>query len=221
MRRLLPLFAVLGLCVPALAQAPAPAPVPQKIGYVDLERAFNSYDKTKERNKEIKEQVDKKTAELEAKQKRLQDLQKDLEAGMYAPDSPAFKEKQEEFLKLKVEAQLIQERAMQELQRLNVKWTYELYKDVEAAVKEIGQKEGYTLILAKDGVEPDIKNFQNVAQLLDNLRVRKVIWADGSNDVTDKVIALVNGRWAVDKTKAPAAVPPVAPAPVNPPKKTR
>lgn len=144
----------------------ASAQAADKIGYVDLSRAFSEYNKTKGYDKNLgdKEKAytadrDKRVADLKAFQDKL-NLLNDKE-----------REAKGAQLQDKVKAFQDYDRQKQaDLRKEQEEKMKEILKDIEEAVKEYSEKEGYTIVL--------------------NDRV--LVYQTKSMDITDQVIAILN-----------------------------
>lgn len=137
-----------------------------KFGYVDLSRAFSEYNKTKgyDKNLSDKEKAyttdrDKKVADLKSFQDKL-NLLNDKEREAKGAE-----------LQNKVKAFQDYDRQKQaDLRKEQEEKMKELLKDIEGAVKEYSEKEGYTIVL--------------------NDRV--LVYQTKSMDITDQVITILN-----------------------------
>ena len=137
-----------------------------KLGYVDLSRAFSEYNKTKgydktlsDKEKNYTEERDKKVADLKAFQDKL-NLLNDKE-----------REAKKDDLQAKVKAFQDYDRQKQaDLRKEQEEKMKELLADIQEAVKKYAEKEGYTIVF--------------------NDRV--LVYQSKSMDITDKVIEILN-----------------------------
>ncbi|MDD5120917.1 MAG: OmpH family outer membrane protein [Candidatus Omnitrophica bacterium] len=137
-----------------------------KLGYVDLSRAFSEYNKTKgydktlsDKEKNYTEERDKKVADLKAFQDKL-NLLNDKE-----------REAKKDDLQAKVKAFQDYDRQKQaDLRKEQEDKMKELLGDIQEAVKKHAEKEGYTIVF--------------------NDRV--LVYQAKSMDITDKVIEILN-----------------------------
>ena len=137
-----------------------------KLGYVDLSRAFSEYTKTKgydknlsDKEKAYTDERDKKVAELKAFQDKLSLL--------------GDKEREAKGSELQAKAKTFQDYDRQkqaDLRKEQEEKMKELLKDIEEAVKKYSEKEGYTLVF--------------------NDRV--LVYQTKSMDITNQVIAILN-----------------------------
>ncbi len=137
-----------------------------KLGYIDLSRTFNEYNKTKGYDKTLndKEKVftderDKKIADLKAFQDKLSLL------------SDKERETKKDELAAKVKAFQDFDRVKQaELKKDQEEKMKEILKDIEEAVKKYSEKEGYTFVF--------------------NDRV--LVYQNKTLDITNQVIEILN-----------------------------
>ncbi|MDO8488528.1 MAG: OmpH family outer membrane protein [Candidatus Omnitrophota bacterium] len=150
----------------SLALMAASAQAADKLGYIDLSRAFSEYNKTKGYDKTLtdKEKVytderDKKVADLKTAQDKL-NLLNDKEREAKSAD-----------LQNKVKTFQDSDRQKQaDLRKEQEERMKEILKDIEVAVKKYAEKEGYTFIF--------------------NDRV--LVYQTKSMDVTNQIIAILN-----------------------------
>jgi len=138
-----------------------------KLGYIDLSRTFAEYNKTKGYDKTLseKEKVytgerDKKVADLKAFQDKLSLLNDKEREAKGAELQAKVKEFQDADRQKQGELRKEQDEKMKEI-----------LKDIEVAVKQYSEKEGYTLVF--------------------NDRV--LVYQTKSMEITDQIIAILNG----------------------------
>ena len=137
-----------------------------KFAYVDLSRLFSEYGKTKDYDKTLNEkqnayrtEIDKKTNEV----KQFQDKMNLL--------SDKEKEAKKAEFETKVKAlQDFEREKMTDLRKEQDERMKEIFKDIEEAVKQYAEKEGYTLVF--------------------NDRV--FVYQTKNMDITDKVMDILN-----------------------------
>lgn len=137
-----------------------------KFAYVDLTKIFNEYSKTKDYDKVLetkqtayKAEVDKMAAEVKAFQDKLNLLsEKEKEAKKSELDS-----KYKKFLEFERQKQGDLRKEQDEIMK-------ELLKDINDAIKQCAEKEGYTMVFID----------------------RVLAYQDKNMDISDKIIAIVN-----------------------------
>ena len=135
------IFASMALFVCALFLT-SPVFAAEKFAYVDLSRLFSEYGKTKDYDKTLSDkqntyriEIDKKTNEVKQFQERLNLL--------------SDKEKETKKAEFEAKVKTLQDFERQKLTDLRKEQDdkmKEIFKDIEEAVKQYAQKEGYTLV---------------------------------------------------------------------------
>jgi outer membrane protein len=141
----------------------------EKFAFVDLSRLFSEYGKTKEYDKSLTEkqaayrsEIDKKTNEVKQYQDKLNLL--------------SDKEKETKKTEFETKVKTLQDFERQKLTDLRKEQDdrmKEIFKDIEEAVKQYAEKEGYSLVF--------------------NDRV--FVYQTKSMDITDKVMDILNKNY--------------------------
>jgi outer membrane protein len=144
------------------------------IVYVDIQRVMQESDKGKEAKKALTEEADKLKKTLDGKQDELQKMKDAIEkqGAMITPDARAEKEKQYQN-KVK-DYQRLYNDYQGELQQKDQELTQKILKELEEVVRNLGEKEKYTLILEKSQAG--------------------ILFASSAIDITGKVITLFNEK---------------------------
>ncbi len=161
-------FAAMALFICTLFLA-GPVFAEEKFAYVDLSRLFSEYGKTKDYDKTLTDkqntyrtEIDKKTNEVKQFQERLNLL------------SDKEKEAKRSEFETKVKGlQDFERQKLTDLRKEQDDKMKEIFKDIEDAVKQCAQKEGYTLVF--------------------NDRV--FVYQNKSMDITDKVMNILNKSY--------------------------
>lgn len=161
------LLTILLFAAPALA-------VENKIGYVDLQKALN----TSEAGKAAKERISKKVKEYEGtidtRQKEIKKLKEELEkqAMLLSEDARGVKER--DYQQKVKEFQRFTKDIQEELQQKDNDFTKQILEELFKVIKEVGEKEGYTLILEQSE--------------------SSILYADEKVNLTDKVIKAFDAK---------------------------
>jgi outer membrane protein len=137
-----------GLMLAALMLFAAPAMAAEmKIGYVDLQKALN----LSEAGKAAKEKIAKKVKEYEGtvdgRQKEIRKLKDDLEKQALLLSDEARAAKERDYQQKLKEFQRFTKDIQEELQQQDADFTKQILGELLGVLKEIGEKEGYSLIL--------------------------------------------------------------------------
>lgn len=157
------------LCVPSLAAA-----AEVKIGYVDLQRALNESAAGKKAKEDFRGQVDRLESQLKGKKEELDKLKSDLETKGTVMADAQRKKLETEFEQKRLDLKRRFEDSQAELQKKDQELTGRIIQDLQGIIKEVGDRDGYTLIL--------------------ELGSSPVLYYKKSADITDDVLSVYNGR---------------------------
>ena len=148
-----------------------------KIGVIDFQKVLETSAAGKAIQAELKKKNEKMTADLQKKGAEIEKIQRRLERESMVM-SKEMREDKEREQRIKVnDFKTLQKKYRSELQKVQVKLMQQLQTDVTAITREIGKKEGYLLIMDKRGV----------------------IYTPRSVDLSDKLIRQLNTKFAKTK----------------------
>ena len=148
-----------------------------KIGIIDFQKVLEISAAGKAIQTELKKMNEKMAADLQKKGAEIEKIQKRLERESMVMSKEMREEKERE-QRIKVnDFKTLQKKYRSELQKVQVKLMQQLQTDVTTITREIGKKEGYLLIMDKRGV----------------------IYAPNSVDLSDKLIQQLNAKFAKQK----------------------
>jgi outer membrane protein len=153
---------------PTPARPPKPFPEGAKIGYVVLQRIANESVEGKAATSKIQALQQKKSAEMQDKQKQLQGLQQKLEKEGSVMSSTAHADVQKQIERLQVEIQRFTQDAQQEIQDLTTQLQGAFEQRMTPILGEVGQEKGLHFIF--------------------NAPDSGIVWADPGLDITADVI---------------------------------
>ncbi len=149
--------------------APAFSESQGKIGYIDLSKAFDEYQKTKDLDKELEGKGDMKQAERE---KIVQDVRK-MREEMEMMNKNA-REKKETDIDAKIKSlQEFDQEAKTDLTRERDNMVKDILKEMSDVIKEYGEKNGFSIIL--------------------NDRV--LLYGDPGMDLTNEIVTILNDKY--------------------------
>lgn len=144
-----------------------------KIGYIDMEKVFNEYNKTKTANAKLQEEQKKKKAEAE---KMVTDINKLKEESELLSDEA--KRSKEAVIKEKIKELRDYERdTVNEIRDKLLSLRKEILDEITKIVEEKGKKEGYNFIFISD----------------------VIIYKDKGADITEDVLKSLNAAPAASK----------------------
>lgn len=138
----------------------------EKLAYVDLSRIFSEYQKTKDYDKVLSEKESTFTAERQKKVDEVKGLQDKMNL-LNDKEKEGKKPELEDKIK---NLQAFDQQKQTDLRKEQDEKMKEIFKDIEAAVKQYSEKEGYSFVF--------------------NDRV--LVYQNKSFDITDKIIDILN-----------------------------
>ncbi len=162
---IVPVIALVVACVvPAFSQDEKPV----KIGYVDLQRALMNSKAGKKAKADFKVRVDKLEKRLQGKKEELEKMKEDLERRAVVMREEERRKLADEFERKRLDLKLDFEDSQAELQTKDQELTGTIVASLQAIIKDIGDKQGYTLVL--------------------ELGSSPVLYFKSSDDITDEVL---------------------------------
>ena len=193
------------IAVAAFVSAPLLRAQVSNVAVVDFERAVVESVEGKKASDKFNVSLKAKQADVEKRQKDLEDNQKKLANGTITLSATAKADLQRDIDRRTLELQRINEDTQKELQALRDELLRPIAERATAALNAIAAAEGYTLVI-------DISNPEN-----------NVIWANPKNDITAELVKRLDAAAPKEpvKTEAPKATTPstTPAAPPAPPKK--
>lgn len=143
---------IIGLVLAALVLASVPALASAsnlKIGYVDLQKALNESSAGQAAKAKIAAKVKEYQKKVATRKKELKKLKDELEKQALVLSDDARTAKQREYQEKVQDFQRYTKDIQDDLQQSDSDYTQHIIKDLVKVVKEIGKKDGYTIILEK------------------------------------------------------------------------
>ncbi|MFA5388718.1 MAG: OmpH family outer membrane protein [Candidatus Omnitrophota bacterium] len=157
------------LSVPAFAESQG------KIGYIDLSRAFDEYQKTKDFDKELEGKGDMKQQEREKLVQDIRKMREELELL-----NKSAREKKETDIESKIKSlQEFDQEAKTDLTKDRDNMVKDILKEMGDVIKEYGEKNGYSIIV--------------------NDRV--LLYGDAGMDLTNEIIKILNDKYKTAAAK--------------------
>ena len=140
-----------------------------KIGYIDLSRAFDEYQKTKDFDKELEGKGDMKQQEREKVVQDIRKMREELELM-----NKNAREKKETDIESKIKSlQDFDQEAKTDLTKDRDNMVKDILKEMSDVIKEYGEKNGYSIIV--------------------NDRV--LLYGDSGLDLTNEIIKILNDKY--------------------------
>ncbi|HTT75641.1 MAG TPA: OmpH family outer membrane protein [Candidatus Binataceae bacterium] len=137
-----------------------------KLAYVDIQRALNECHNGKEAKQQFRVRVQRLEAQLQGEQNEVENLKDELQkkGPLMQPDERQNLE--DEYTRKLQQFQDDYKNSREELQQRDNEMTGEIVRDLAVVVRQIGIKNGYTMVMEKGSL----------------------LWATASIDITDQVI---------------------------------
>lgn len=145
-----------------------------KIGVIDLQRVLETSNPGKSAQAEIKKQKEQMETDLKQKGAEIEQIRQKLERESMVMNKETREEKEREARIKLNDFKTLQKKYRTELQDLEKRLVNQLQNEVFSIVEELGKKEGYLLIVTKIGV----------------------LYSPKTIDITDKLIQMLNQRYA-------------------------
>lgn len=165
----------IGLVVMLMMVATPVVAAEVKVAYVDLQKALVVSDAGKAAKTTMGKRVKEFQATAQQRQQTLKNLNEELEKKKLMLSADARAEKERDYQQQSKDFQRFIKDAQEELQREEGRLGRDILEGLGKVIKELGDKEGYTLVLEKSN--------------------GGLLYADESIDVTDKVIAAYNEAY--------------------------
>ncbi len=178
---------ILGASVLAGAQGQQgqPAIGQTTVAVVDMTRVFETAQMPKDLERIFGERKSKIEAEARGKKEKIDVIQKELDSGAFAKDSPDYQDRilQMETLKLKGDHWLRnKERGLAGERK---RYFEVLYKQVTQACQDVAQSQSIDIVLSDNPVDFDIPD---AAVLINQILGKKVVYASPRVDLTQIII---------------------------------
>lgn len=149
--------------------APAFSESQGKIGYIDLSRSFDEYQKTKDFDKELEAKGDMKQKDREKVVQEIRKMREELELM-----NKNAREKKEADIEAKIKSlQDFDQEAKTDLTKERDNMVKDILKEMSGVIKEYGEKNGYSIIV--------------------NDRV--LLYGDSGIDLTNEIIKILNDKY--------------------------
>ena len=188
------------LATPAVAQQTAsPSANAAKFGIavVDVNYIFKNYSQFKTAMEGIKSDIQQAEVKLKASREGIQ--AKEAQARDYKPNSPEFKQLDEDLARLKADFNIKAGRTRKDFQEREAKVYYQTYLQVSSTVEHYAKQNNIGLVLKFNGDQINPDRPEAILKA-----INKPVVAQNGIDITPDVLALLN-RGGAPGGAAPAA----------------
>ena len=161
-----------------------------RIGFVDVKKVFERYEKTRDRERDINERYRVRVEELRKAKMNLEEKKKDFD--LYGPNSPERRRLEKEFaldaFEVEFQQKWIEEQVKEDLKAS----TEEIFSEVLAQVGGFADPLGYQAVLKIDeeGLESITRN-----ELKLKIHTRTVLYYRSGDDLTEPIIEFLNEKY--------------------------
>ena len=167
-----------------------------KIGIVDISGVFEKYDKRTDLDLGLKDLEKELQDEINKRKKEMIDLNEETQLLDLGSET---RRNNEDMLERKnVELEGYAKFAERQLLKRYKAFFEQIYGEVVKKVEEIGESEGYDLIIKKE--EPELDSGQ-IADLQFKIGIRTVLYHSKAVDITSSVIEHLNSEYSKEKEK--------------------
>ena len=166
-------FSAVLACPLSFVSCPAVWAQEMKVGYVNLAKVFDGYQRTKASDAILEKEGKQKEAELEGRMNELKKLRQNLEL----LNDEAREAKTREVEEKTEELQRFRSSTARDLQRERDKIAKDILKEIQDGLEEYAKANGFSLILDS----------------------RSLLYAQSAHDVTNDVLKLLNNRAAASR----------------------
>ena len=167
-----------------------------KIGIVDIGGVFDKYDKRTDLDQELSDFVKEIQDEVNKKRKGIIDLDEETQLLDLGSETRSKNEDMSERKKVELEGYV--KFSERQLLKRNKIFFEQIYSEVVKKVEEIGEGEGYDLIIKKE--EPELNSGQ-IADLQFKIGIRTVLYHSKAVDITSIVTEHLNSEYSKEKEK--------------------
>lgn len=152
-----------------------------KFAVIDTQVVFDEYKKAQEANKVIEKAVSRLKNEIENARKEMKDMEERLtKQKLFLDDSEKLAQMQDDIIIKQQEIQSQIEAGQRAIEEKRQELAEPILKEIEDLVKEIGEKQGYSMILEKRLV---------------------TLYVDPKYDLTEYVIKRLNEKYEEEKSQ--------------------
>jgi Skp family chaperone for outer membrane proteins len=158
------------------------------VATIDLERVIDSLDAMDQANGMLEAEAARLQADIQRKREQLELLDEEIEllVGQQRDEKLALAERMADELKITTEM------AQWKLEGLRVRALREIYESVREKAAELSRANGWDLVLVNDSLV-EVPAVGSQAELMRQISARRVIYGDARIDVTNILIAAMNG----------------------------
>lgn len=161
-----------------------------RVGSVNVGRLFMEFQRKKDLDEEMRQAEQRINLEMETRRNRIDSLQAVVDA--MSPDDPTFAAKQRELLQAQIEFKNWFDLKQADMTREVGVWTTRIYQEINEAVAEVAQREGFEMVMAYEDFRP---RSVDPEQVQEQIARRRVLYVSPSVDLTQRVLDTLNEQY--------------------------
>lgn len=183
------------------------------VGVIDMDAVFKGYQKVEFIRQQIESEAVARKADLNKIQAEAQQLAKQME--QLQQGTPDFKSYDSKLTELQAKFNAAKEQAQRDFAMREAEALAAIYKEIQAMVESVAKHNHMNYILRVSNEPVSGADPQSALAAMS----RSVVWSDGSSDITELVVKLLNRQYeaAGGAKPAPTAANTAAPAPPTQP----
>lgn len=174
-------------------QSPATAPA-TVVAVCDIAQVFDNYVRGKELSAEFRGKQDALRAEDDKKLKAINDIKAELDGLMEG--SKEYEQRLNDIQRLALERTAWRKFQTAKVDRDRLRLTREMYREIIDTVAKVAAARGIQIVLYNKRQD---EKAGSMTELLQQVELKKVLYASGSVDITDEVLAEVNKSYNATK----------------------
>jgi Skp family chaperone for outer membrane proteins len=172
----------------APAAGPAVMPATGPVALLDVSRVFKGHARFKAMMDQMKAHVEKVEEWVKTEQGTLRTMVEQLK--QYQSGSQEYKDLETQIAKRQSDLQVTMQLQRKELMLQEAKIYHNVYMEIQQEVESIASARGFLMVLRYNGDEVDREDPEGVLRDIN----KSVIWFNRGADITDEVIARIEGR---------------------------
>ena len=190
--------AVLWVARPGGAQVVSPRGKALRVAVVDIRQVSATCKQSLDSQAALEREREAKLKAVDSLREKLKKAKADLE--VLRQGSRAWQEQNGKVLRLEVEARVLADLSVKELQAQNLDLTTEIYEAIIKAIDEFAKAKSIDVVFRKDASEINSKSMQ---ELMQKTALRNVLYAAPALDITEDVRRAVDRAYETEKTRRP------------------
>ena len=175
---------------------------PGRIATIDVVLINNEYQRQKDLTEEMMRLQQGLKAESDTRIQKIDAAQAVLNA--LDPADPAYKKKMQDLFAMRLDYKNWGELKQAMMAGEAAVWTHTIYKEITDAAARIAEQEGIDAVLYRDELPPAINDVQELQNII---RQRKLVYANPRIDITQTVLTALNAAYRAQPARQMISIP--------------